>query len=99
MIAIDAVGRTLAFVEIIDEMRNQTAGLKYTLTVPPPDKFGQVCQIIQAPLTFQPRGLKEDRAALIHHWWNSLPPDERRQFAHFYGLWCANARQAAPPPK
>ena len=97
MVAADAVGRTLAFAEIIDEIRNQTADLKYTLPVPPPEKFGQVCQIIQSPLTFQPRRLPEDQAALVQHWWNSLPTDERRQFAHFYGLWCAYARQAAPP--
>jgi len=48
--------------------------------------------VIQNPLTFDPSKLTVPQAVEIGTWWSQLTADERRQFAKYFGLWCAFTR-------
>ncbi len=98
-IAADVVARATTFHDVTAEMKKQTERLRYSAVVQPPDKFAQVVGIIQDPIQFKPGDLRIDSAAQIGQWWSGLAPEERRQFAHFFGVWCAYIRFVTEPRK
>lgn len=98
-IAAETTARTAVLDEVASEMRRQTERMKYTAAVPPPDRFSQAATLIQDPIQFRTSTLKPDAAVILNRWWDGLSPEERRQFAHFFGLWCAYVRTVTNPAK
>lgn len=92
VIAGDVISRNQVFADVIQEMRRRTD----TLTIPdlpvPPEKAAKGVSVIQNPLTFDPSKLTVPNAVEVGTWWSQLSQEERRQFAKYYGLWCAFTR-------
>jgi len=92
IIANDVTSRNQVFTDVVTEMRRRTETL--TTGQPPmaPDKAVKGATLIGNPLTFKPSELTVPTAMEIGSWWSQLSTDERRQFAKYYGLWCAYTR-------
>lgn len=92
IIANDVVSRNQAFTDVVVEMRRRTDGLKATELPVAPSKSSKGVAKIQNPLTFDPARMAVPDAVEIGSWWSQMLPEERREFAKYYGLWCAFMR-------
>jgi hypothetical protein len=92
IIAIDALSRSQVFADVVQEMRRRTETLTTTDLPVAPEKAAKGVSMIQNPLTFEPSKLSVPNALELGTWWSQLTLDERRQFAKYYGLWCAFTR-------
>lgn len=92
IIANDVTSRNQAFTDVVVEMRRRTEGLKETEMPIVPAKSAKGASKIQNPLTFEPSRMAVPDALEIGTWWSQMLPDERREFAKYYGLWCAFMR-------
>lgn len=92
VIATDVTSRIQVFGDVVTEMRRRTESL--TTSVPPmtPDKSVKGAAVIGNPLNFKPSELTVPTALEIGSWWSTLSPEDRRQFAKYFGLWCAYTR-------
>jgi len=92
IIANDVTSRIKIFADVVIEMRRRTEAL--TLQTPPlaPEKSIKGASVIGNPLTFNPSQMTGPQALEIGGWWSGLSTEERRQFAKYYGLWCAYTR-------
>jgi hypothetical protein len=92
LIANDVTNRNKIFSDVVQEMRRRTETL--TTQVPPlaPERSIKGVSVISNPLTFKPTDLTGPMALEIGGWWGGLSPEDRRQFAKYYGLWCAFTR-------
>jgi hypothetical protein len=92
VIAGDVLSRSQVFADVVQEMRRRTE----TMTAPElplaPERSAKGVSVIQNPLTFDPAKLTVPNAVEVGTWWSQLSGDERRQFAKYYGLWCAFQR-------
>jgi len=92
VIANDVIARTPLFPDVVNEMRRRTETL-ITATSPfAPEKSAKGVNLIGNPLTFRPNEMTTSAAIEIGSWWSTMSPDDRRQFAKYYGLWCAYLR-------
>jgi hypothetical protein len=92
VIAGDVISRNQVFADVVQEMRRRTDTLTTTELPVAPEKAAKGVSVIQNPLTFDPSKLTVPNAVEIGTWWSQLTADERRQFAKYYGLWCAFTR-------
>lgn len=92
IIANDVISRNQAFTDVVGEMRRRTDGLKATDLPVAPEKSARGVAKIQNPLTFDPGRMPVPDALEIGTWWSQMAPEERREFAKYYGLWCAFMR-------
>jgi hypothetical protein len=92
VIAADVVSHSAVFADVVREMRSKTAELTAPELPVAPEKAAKGVSVIQNPLTFDPSKLTVPSAVEVGSWWSQLSPDDRRQFAKYYGLWCAYAR-------
>jgi serine/threonine protein kinase len=78
--------------DFLEDMRKATETLYYSRELETPPKYAAAVGQIRDPLS--PRWDDVPRESLIAAgtWWAGLSAEERREFAHFYGLWCARAR-------
>jgi hypothetical protein len=92
LIANDVTQRTQVFSDIVAEMRRRTETL--TTTNPPfaPEKSAKGVAIIGNPLLFKVNDWNTPTAMELGGWWSKLSSEDRRQFAKYYGLWCAYTR-------
>jgi hypothetical protein len=92
LIANDVLSRTQIFTDIVNEMRRRTE--TFTTSVPPfaPEKCAKGVAIIGNPLLFKSNALNTATATEIGGWWSKLTAEDRRQFAKYFGLWCAFTR-------
>jgi hypothetical protein len=97
-IASDVVKRFPLFTDLLAEMRNQTSLLRYTEPFLFPERFQRTQSLIGNPLTFRPNALTVQTSMELGGWWGQLTPDDRREFAKWFGLWCAYTRATTPPP-
>lgn len=91
-IANDVTARTPIFTDVVLEMRRRTETLTTTASPFAPEKSAKGVQIIGNPLTFRPGEMTTSQALDIGSWWGALNPEDRRQFAKYFGLWCAYTR-------
>jgi hypothetical protein len=91
-IAADVLTKSFAFSDVIQEMRRRTDKLTAAQLPIVPESAGKGLSFIQNPLTFDPSKLPATSLLEIGSWWSNLPIEERRQFAAYYGLWCAVMR-------
>ena len=73
--------------------RVYACGLSYPTAPLPPPRSARAATLIQDPLGFELSRLDASGALEIGQWWGSLGPDDRREFARYFGLWCAQQRQ------
>jgi hypothetical protein len=92
IIANDVISRNQAFTDVVVEMRRRTEGLTTTSLPVAPAKSIKGAAKIQNPLTFEAARMPVPDAVEIGTWWSQMLPDERREFAKYYGLWCAFMR-------
>jgi hypothetical protein len=92
IVANDVISRNQAFTDVVVEMRRRTEGLTTTALPVAPAKSIKGAAKIQNPLTFDPARMPVPDAVEIGTWWSQMLPDERREFAKYYGLWCAFMR-------
>jgi len=92
-IAADVLRRQTVFTDVILEMRRLTEPYRYTLPVTVPPKSNRGAALIGSnPLTFQPNDLSIQGAMEIGNWWGALAAEDRKDFARYFGLWCAYTR-------
>ncbi len=91
-VAEDVTTRSPAFSDVIVEMRRRTDKLTAKQLPIPPDKAAKGLSFIQNPLTFDPSKLPATSLVEIGSWWRDLSLEERREFAAYFGLWCAVLR-------
>ena len=88
-IAGEVIARSQVFSDVVTEMRRRTDGMT-TRTYPfAPEKSSKGVTLIGNPLTFRPAEMSVPHAMEIGTWWSALTLEDRRQFAQYYGLWCA----------
>jgi hypothetical protein len=92
IIAADVVSRSAVFADVVREMRTRTEPLTTPELPAAPEKAAKGVAVIQNPLTFDPSQLTVPSAVEVGTWWSALSADDRRQFAKYYGLWCAYSR-------
>jgi hypothetical protein len=92
VIAGDVLSRSQVFADVIQEMRRRTENLTAADLPVAPEKSARGVAVIQNPLSFDPGKLAVPSAVEVGSWWSQLSGEERRQFAKYYGLWCAFAR-------
>jgi len=92
IIAGDVVSRSAVFADVVREMRSRTESLTTPELPVAPEKAAKGVSVIQNPLTFDPSKLTVPSAVEVGTWWSQLSADDRRQFAKYYGLWCAYTR-------
>lgn len=92
IMAQDVAGRKLTYADVIIEMQRRTESLQTTLPPFPPQQCAKGLSVISNPLTFKPRELAVPVALDIGQWWTGLSAEDRRQFAKYFGLWCAFMR-------
>ncbi|HLY74024.1 MAG TPA: hypothetical protein VKU80_07880, partial [Planctomycetota bacterium] len=92
IIANDVTSRNQVFADVVQEMRRRTETLATGELPIAPDKAAKGVSLIQNPLTFEPSKLTVPQAVDIGTWWSQMSAEERRQFAKYYGLWCAVMR-------
>jgi hypothetical protein len=95
-IATDVSQKHLLLQDVVSEMRRQTDGYRYNLPLTPPERSQRGVALITNPLTFSLIDLTGPAATQMGAWWGNLGADDRREFARFFGLWCAYARANAP---
>jgi len=88
-IAAEVTSRLFAFTDVIVEMRRKTERMTAAQLPLVPEKASKGLGFIQNPLTFDPSKLPATSLAEIGTWWSGLALEERKQFASYYGLWCA----------
>lgn len=91
-IANDVTSRSKVFTDVVTEMRRRTETLTTTSVPYAPENAARAVTIIGNPLTFRPGELSTTQLLEIGSWWGALSPQDRRQFAKYYGLWCAFTR-------
>jgi len=74
---------------VINEMRRKTEKMTAVQLPIVPEKASKGLGFIQNPLTFDPSKLPATNLAEIGTWWSGLAVEDRKQFAEYYGLWCA----------
>jgi hypothetical protein len=89
LIAAEVTSTLTAFTDVINEMRRKTEKLAADQLPIVPDKASKGLGFIQNPLTFDPSKLPANSLVEIGTWWSGLALEDRRQFAAYYGLWCA----------
>ncbi len=99
--AVDAIAtevsqKHLMLQDVVSEMRRLTDGFRYNLPLAPPEKSQRGVALITNPLTFSLIDLTGPAATQMGGWWGNLGAEDRREFARFFGLWCAYARANAP---
>src|SRR5436190_17066459 len=92
VIANDVTSRVQIFTDVVLEMRRRTESLTTTELPVAPSFAAKGVAVMKNPLTFDAKRLPVPDAVEIGTWWSQLPADERRQFAKFYGIWCAFER-------
>jgi len=80
------------FADVVNEMRRRTESLTTRNSPLAPAKSIKGTSVIGNPLTFKPAELTVPQSIEIGTWWGGLNPDDRRDFARYYGLWCAYTR-------
>ena len=83
-----------AFTYGVTKLQQGTTDLRYSKLPDFPEEFKPVTRNITDPLLFQPAALTADAAMEIGAWWDRTPPEGRRKFLRFFGLWCASRRTA-----
>jgi hypothetical protein len=91
-IATEVTSRLTAFTDVITEMRRKTEKMTVAQLPLVPEKASKGLGFIQNPLTFDPSKLPATSLAEIGTWWSGLALEDRKQFAAYYGLWCAALR-------
>lgn len=91
-LAADLVRRNASFADVVTQMRSGSAGLSYGNAVVPPPRAARAAALIQEPISFSLSKLDTSSALEIGQWWGSLAPEDRQEFAVFFGLWCASRR-------
>jgi hypothetical protein len=92
LIANEVVGKSQVFSDVVNEMRRRTEYMS-TKTYPfAPEKAAKAVQLIGNPLSYRPNEMSVPHAMEIGTWWSSLTLEDRRQFARYFGLWCAYTR-------
>lgn len=92
VIAGDVTSRIQVFNDVVVEMRRRTESLTTTELPVAPSFAAKGVAVMKNPLTFDAKKLAVPDAVEIGTWWSQLAADERRQFAKYYGLWCAFER-------
>lgn len=90
----DVVKRYPAFGDVIAQMRSGSIGMSFASAPVPPPRSARAASLIKDPLAFELQALDASGALEIGQWWGSLPAEDRREFARFFGLWCARERSA-----
>ena len=91
-IANEVTGQYKIFADVVLEVRRRTESLT-TKTAPlAPAKSIRGTAVIGNPLTFKPSELTVPQSLEIGGWWGALSQDDRRDFARYFGLWCAYTR-------
>jgi hypothetical protein len=81
-----------SLVEVMAEMRRQTEGLIFSREVLSPPRFAQVAGRIRDPLVPRIEDSPNGEQTPYTAWFATLGESDRKEFAIFYGLWCARAR-------
>jgi hypothetical protein len=89
ILAAEVTGRLFTFTDVITEMRRKTEKMTATQLPIVPEKASKGLSFIQNPLTFDASKLPATSLAEIGTWWSGMALEDRRQFAAYYGLWCA----------
>ncbi len=92
LLAAEVLAKNPPFGDVIERMRSGSIGVTVSSAPSPAPRAGRAVQLIQDPLTFSLSNLDAAAALEIGQWWGSFSPDDRREFARFYGLWCAHRR-------
>jgi hypothetical protein len=91
-IAGEVTAQYKVFADVVNEMRRRTESLT-TKTAPlAPAKSIKGSGVIGNPLTFKPGELTVPQSIEVGTWWGGMTPDDRREFARYFGLWCAYTR-------
>jgi len=98
-IAADVARSYPILTDVLNSMRTQSDPFRYTVPVTPPEKSAVGARLINNPLTFTMTDLSGPSAVELGSWWGGLSPDDRKEFARFFGLWCAYQRFLAPQKK
>jgi hypothetical protein len=85
----EVTARLFTFTDVINEMRRKTERMTAAQLPLVPEKASKGLSFIQNPLTFDPSKLPATSLAEIGTWWSGMGLEDRRQFAAYYGLWCA----------
>jgi hypothetical protein len=80
------------FADVVNEMRRRTESLTTKTSPLAPAKSIKGVSVIGNPLTFKPADLTVPQSIEVGTWWGALSPDERREFARYFGQWCAYMR-------
>ena len=94
LLATDVVKRYPAFGDVLAQMRSGSSGMVFASAPVPPPRSVRAASMIKDPLSFELSQLDASGALEIGQWWGSLPLEDRREFARFFGLWCARERHA-----
>jgi hypothetical protein len=92
LLAAEALTRYVKFQDVLQFMQQQTRTIVYPTKIVAPEKYNEVCRIINNPVEFKPYTMHPNTATYFESWWQKLSPDERRDFVKFFGLWCASTR-------
>lgn len=90
----DVVRRYPAFGDVIAQMRSGASSHAFANQPVPPARAARAVSLIKDPLSFDLSLLDASGALEIGQWWGSLSGEDRREFARFFGLWCARERYA-----
>ncbi len=94
LLAGDVVKRYPGFGDVIAQMRAGSSGLVFASAPVPPARSSRAASFIKDPLSFDLTQLDASGALEIGQWWGSLPLEDRREFARYFGLCCAQQRHA-----
>ncbi|HEX7897918.1 MAG TPA: hypothetical protein VF950_09175 [Planctomycetota bacterium] len=92
LLAADVVKKSPSFADVVAQMRAASVGVAYASAAIAPPRSARAAALIQDPLTFSLTNLNSAAALEMGQWWGALAPDDRREFALFFGLWCAQKR-------
>jgi hypothetical protein len=91
-IAGEVTSQTMVFSDVVKQMRQRSEGLTTKISPLAPAKSIRGSAVIGNPLTFKPEDLTVPQSIEVRNWWNGMTQDDRREFARYYGLWCAYSR-------
>jgi hypothetical protein len=94
LLAAEVTKRGASFGDVITQMRAGASNVTYLSAAVPPPRSVRAAALIKEPLTFSLSTLDSAGALEIGQWWGALAPDDRREFALFFGLWCAQKRSS-----
>ena len=77
---------------VIDEMIRRSVGYRYTMALPGPIKLQAIVVRIKTPLAPRLEALPKSQLLEVGELWGSATELDRREFAAYYGLWCARYR-------